>query len=258
MLRILIILFLLHSCTSATDSTKQIENSSKDVAILHRKAKIISDSTNILEGKIQELKLEYIVWGCACANWISPRDRIKYPDSISNHCIFLEPSDTNFNFQNYFDPAKHYIIVKGQFYQRQDYPKGTIQNEENLEKAKVFRYTEFRINTFDNKQKVNNRTQTISVIYNAIACTCAQWTETKYDSKMIGNRKYLYLERANNNIIDADSLWNGEHLPLTLQLTGRFISESGYPKNYSPTKGNPDPAKVFQYDNIKIISKKWQ
>jgi len=205
---------------------------------------------------MQELKLEYIVWGCACANWITHQDREKYEDSgLSTHCIFLEPSDTNLNFENYFIPEKYYVSVKGQFYQRPDYPKGNIQNEEVLEKAKVFRYTEFRVNSFADKQKTGSKTETITVSFNAIACTCAQWTETKYNNNQ-NNREYIFIERANDSFIDADSLWDGEHLPLTLKLTGQFISQSGYPKNYSPTKGSPDPAKVFQYNSIKIVSKK--
>jgi hypothetical protein len=254
MFRFLIILFVLNSCSSQADKQAKVGDSNKIISQNHY-PKIISDSTNVLENRIQELELEYIVWGCACANWITPKDRIKYQGSgLAKHCIFLEPSDSNFNFRNYFTPEKYTITVKGQFYQKLDYPKGTIETEESLEKAKVFRYTEFRVNALGNKKTIKGNQQIITVSYNAIACTCAQWTETKYDNK-INDKEYIFLEKGSDNLMDADSLWDGVHLPFKLQLTGRFISESGYPKNYSPTKGDPNPARVFQYSSLKIVSK---
>jgi hypothetical protein len=49
-----------------------------------------------LESRTQTLTLEYIVWGCACANWITKEDYKKYQDtgSLSAHCIFIEPADS--------------------------------------------------------------------------------------------------------------------------------------------------------------------
>jgi hypothetical protein len=119
-------------------------------------SKIISDSTNVLTGKTEQLELEYIVWGCACANWISPSDRIKYEkeSTLSDHCIFLEPAASTLCLPDFFDASKHNLIVKGQFYSKKDYPKGSIQTEQMLEKAKVFRYTEFSMITKGEKTKI--------------------------------------------------------------------------------------------------------
>jgi hypothetical protein len=112
------------------------------------KPKVISDSTNTLTGKIENLELEYMVWGCSCANWITVYDRIKYDDGeLAQHCIFIEPSDKSIELPLHFDPFRHRIKVTGQFYTRPDYPQGTIEMEEPLEKAKVFRYSEIKIVT---------------------------------------------------------------------------------------------------------------
>jgi hypothetical protein len=111
------------------------------------RGKIISDSTNILEPKIQRLELEYIAWGCACANWITPTDRIKYDtNGLADHCIFIEPADNTLVFpDSTFQFDKENIRVTGQFYVRKDYPKGTIELEEHLDKARVFRFTKIAI-----------------------------------------------------------------------------------------------------------------
>ena len=115
--------------------------------------KDISDPTNTLNGKTETLELNYIVWGCACANWVTPADFKKYQnDKLAEHCIFIEPANKDLEHPLYFDPARHFIKVTGQFYVRPDYPKGTIQGEENLDKAKVFHYT--KIDVFKNGKKV--------------------------------------------------------------------------------------------------------
>ena len=79
-------------------------------------------------------------------NWITTADRIKYQDSgLVKHCIFIEPADSTLDIYYSFQPNTQKIIVKGQFYVKEDYPKGTIKTEEELEKAKVFRYTKIKI-----------------------------------------------------------------------------------------------------------------
>ena len=88
----------------------------------------------------------YVAWGCACANWITPADYIKYQDSgLSKHCIFIEPASPALNIPADFDLTKNNITIKGQFYTNEGYPARTIKSEENLEKARVFRYTELKV-----------------------------------------------------------------------------------------------------------------
>ncbi len=110
------------------------------------KHKIISDSTNTLTGKTETLELEYIDWSCACANWITIVDKKKYKDSgLVKHSIFIEPADSSLNLPESFNHLQNRIKVTGQFYVREDYPQGTVQMEEPLEKAKIFRYTSIQI-----------------------------------------------------------------------------------------------------------------
>lgn len=251
---ILITLFFLFACTSNSNLKLQpITDVTKDTVAKATLPKIISDPTNVLEKKVQQLELEYIVWGCACANWITPEGRTKYEkeSTLSDHCIFLEPADSNLTVPDFFNPATHSLIVEGQFYVKEDYPQGTIQTEQTLEKAKVFRYTKFRMIAKGSKLKSTAPGQTLSVVYGAIGCTCAQWSKINSNGRP-GEQEYFYLERANDKLPDADTLFNGKNLPRLL-ITGYFITYSGYPQNYNPAKGGPDPAKVFRYEKLKIL-----
>jgi hypothetical protein len=91
-------------------------------------------------------QLEYIVWGCACANWITPSERLKFKNTgLAKHCIFIEPANSALNLSSTFNAETEKIKVTGQFYVREDYPQGTEQMEEHLDKAKVFRYTKLKI-----------------------------------------------------------------------------------------------------------------
>ena len=94
--------------------------------------------------------------------------------------------------------------------------------------------------------------QTLILNYNAISCTCAQWSESKYNNQP-DEREHFYLERANNNLINADKLFDGENFPVQIQVRGKVISKSGYPKGYNPAKGKGRPAKVFRYTEIKVL-----
>ncbi|MFV0529982.1 MAG: carboxypeptidase-like regulatory domain-containing protein [Flavobacteriales bacterium] len=109
--------------------------------------KDISDPTNKLSNKIETLELQYIVWGCACANWVETSKYAEYGKNgnLSKKTIFLEPENEELILPEKFNPFKNKVIVVGQFYIKPDYPKGTPESEEKLEKAPVFRYTEMKI-----------------------------------------------------------------------------------------------------------------
>ena len=142
---ILPILLFICSCSTQSDQTKETKSGLRKKTNIFKHI-IISDSTNTLTGKTETLELEYIDWSCACANWITNEDYKKYNDSgLAKHTIFIEPNDSSLNLPKSFDHLKHRIKVTGQFYVRDDYPQGTIQMEEPLEKAKVFRYTNIQI-----------------------------------------------------------------------------------------------------------------
>jgi hypothetical protein len=243
----LIILFA--ACSSSPDKGGKVSTSTLVQRSLENKD--ISDSTNTLNGKIETLELEYIVWGCACANWVTHNDYKKYQNNnLVEHCIYIEPASKELAVPLYFDPGRHFIKVTGQFYSRSGYPKGPIQGEEHLNKAKVFHYTKIDVLKKDVKYSPKDDI-TLNLVYNAVACTCSQWSDIKTNSDTV--KKYYYLEPANNKLVDADKLWKGDNLPLQIQVTGQIISYSGYPTGFNPTKGNPEAANVFRYTKIKVL-----
>jgi hypothetical protein len=69
----------------------------------------------------------------------------------------------------------------------------------------------------------------------------------------VNGMQYFYLEPASSNLISADTLFNGTNIPIRLLLSGQYYSKKGYPANYFPAKGDPEPSKVFRYTKIKVI-----
>jgi hypothetical protein len=245
------ILLLFAACSTNSHKVEKAHASQDTLLQQTSEGKNISDPTNILNGKTETLKLEYIVWGCACANWVTPADFEKYQDDkLAEHCIFIEPANKDLELPMYFAPERHFIKVTGQFYVRPDYLKGTIQGEEHLEKAKVFRYTKIDVFQKDIEYSTKDDT-TLNLSYNAIACTCAQWSDAQSTSDT--TREYYFLEPANNKLTNADKLWKGNNTPLQIQVTGQIVSYAGYPTGYNPAKGDPKAEKVFRYTKIKLL-----
>lgn len=101
-----------------------------------------------LENKVQTIELGYVSWGCACANWASPADIKRLADSgykLSHHCIFIEPASASLALPDTFGFSNDRIRFTGQFYLKEGYPKEFILTEEQLEKARVFRYTKYEV-----------------------------------------------------------------------------------------------------------------
>ena len=252
MKRLLFILALITSCSTQSDKPKGTQTDTTKV-LERSKPKIISDSTNTLTGKTEILELENIVFGCTCADWITVADRKKYEDSgLAEHCIFIEPASTDLELPLFFSSLRHQIKVQGQFYVKPDYPHITVAGEEKYDKAKVFRYTKLEVTEKDIQYSPKEDTTILNLSYNAIACTCAQWSETKFASDT-NKREYYFLVPANKQLINADKLYKGDNLPIQIQVTGQIIDYAGYPTGYNPTKGNPEPATVFRYTKIKVL-----
>ena len=251
MKKVIPIIFILFSCSPNSSKSKNKTAEGNSILVQATRKKDLSDPTNTLTGKTETLELYYIVFGCACANWVTPQDERKYGESgLDKHTIFLEPASPELKLPLYFDPSRHMVRVTGQFYVKPDYPKGTEETEEHLDKAKVFRYTKIEVFKKDVEYSPKEDT-TLILSYNAIACTCAQWSETNMTSD--STQEYYYLEPANNKLIDPDKLWKGDNLPLQIQVTGQIVSYYGYPTGYNPPKGDPKPANVFWYRKIKIL-----
>ena len=99
-----------------------------------------------------------------------------------------------------------------------------------------------------------NEKVTITVSYAAIACGCPQWFQTKFkDVEFLEGVERFYLEPANSGLLNANGLWDGVHLPLTLKLTGRFSKEKELPLTYY-SKAVLDEAKIFWYEKLVVIS----
>lgn len=244
MKQVLPFLFLLIACSNGPGKTDN------PLLRLIRK-KDLSDPTNTLTGKTETLELRYIVWGCACANWVTPAELEKYHDKdLDKHSIFIEPAKPELEVPLYFDPARHMIKVTGQFYTKPDYPKGTEETEEQLDKAKVFRYTSIEVKKLELHYPPEDDT-TLTLDYNAIGCTCAQWSEVKVTADTA--KVYYYLEPADETLLNADKLFEGNNLPLQIQVRGQVVSYAGYPTGFNPPKGEPKAATVFRYTKIKIL-----
>jgi hypothetical protein len=154
---LLVLIFTISCSDNSGSADKKPQAIVKDTAVVKRKLKIISDATNILEPGIKNLELEYIIWDCSCANWITTEDRAKYysKEQVEAHCFYIEPANPSLNLpDSVFQFDKNNIKVTGQFYVREDYPRGTTEIEEPQKKAKVFRYTKIEVT---NKKFVINQ-----------------------------------------------------------------------------------------------------
>jgi hypothetical protein len=247
------ILLLTASCSSQPGQPNNARPANTDTAT-QSKPKLIWDSTNTLTGKTENLTLEYVGWGCACANWVTAADRRKYEDSgLAAHCIFIEPADKLQELPLYFDASRHWIKVKGEFYTRPGYPKDMVETEEHIDKAGIFRYSSLEV--VDNPGfKPIGKVETKVLDYSAIACTCAQWVESRYTDSTPDERIYYWLEPANNQLLKADQLFNGSNLPVQVRVTGQIVSESGFPERTILAKVESSEAgKVFRYTKIEVL-----
>ena len=101
------------------------------------------------------------------------------------------------------------------------------------------------------QEKLEKKTSTITVTYGYVGCTCAQWVINNSNINK-PQREYIYLEPASDKLKNAENLVDGTHI-LKVKLTGHFYLGKGYPKNYHPTKGRGEIARVFRYDKIRIV-----
>ena len=112
-------------------------------------------------------------------------------------------------------------------------------------------YTETEV--IDNPSfKTDSKVETLTLIYSAISCNCAQWSETK-KSKENDKKQNYWLEPANEKLIDADTLFNGEDLPVIIKVTGQVVTENGFPNRKLTKVGKEEAGKVFRYTKIEVI-----
>jgi uncharacterized protein YcfL len=131
-------------------------------------------------------------------------------------------------------------------------------NAENIRKAEsVISNKDTLYVQNSSKNELPHGVITISVSYAAIECGCPQWFETKSkDVKFLAGVERFYLEPVSKELINANDLWDGEHLPLIVKVTGRFPKEKEIPITYH-TKGAPEKARIFWYDKITVVSRRY-
>lgn len=230
-----------------------------------------SAQQNRLDSKVQTEEFHYIMWACECANWATQEVITKYQDTgkLSDHCVFIEPADTSLTLPDTLGYNDDIVQFTGQYYINKSYPKGYVKSEQEVDKARVFRYTSYKIIQSNYKERLagqidsakylvdkgilSSKTTTLDISYAVQSCTCPQWFETKKQKPFNENVEYFYLEPANSKKIQADTLFDGINLPLRIIVTGQFYLKKGYPANYFPTKGDPEPARVFRYNKLRII-----
>ena len=98
-----------------------------------------SEINEYLEKKQKKLELEYILWGCACPNWIEREKRIwcdKNKESYSKFCFYIEPADTlnQYEIETHFVESSRQVAISE--HQRQE-NRGNFRQTQNLRKKKV-------------------------------------------------------------------------------------------------------------------------
>jgi len=102
--------------------------------------------TNKLEDKKQTLTMHYIAWACDCANWVSNEDIAKHrnADDFDKYCVYIEPASPELALPDTIGCSNDVVRFTGQFYRNIGFPHG-YKSGEMPEKARVFRYTKFKI-----------------------------------------------------------------------------------------------------------------
>lgn len=112
----------------------------------------------------------------------------------------------------------------------------------------------------DSAGVVEKGDQKLEIEFIGWRCLCPTWITTsdrlKYQGKGLESdpAKYcFYIEPADSSLVLPDSFYM---LKRDVIVTGKFITNSGFPKDYTVSKEDALPAKVFRYTSFKIIAKK--
>jgi hypothetical protein len=98
------------------------------------------------------------MWACECANWATLDVIKKYEDdSLASHCVFIEPADTSLILPDTLGYSGDIIQFTGQYYVDKGYPNDYVKGEQQVDKAKVFRYTSFKIIKSNHHDFINDK-----------------------------------------------------------------------------------------------------
>jgi hypothetical protein len=102
---------------------------------------------NELVGTEQNIELNYISWGCDCANWAETKvvnEKWNDYDRLNSTCYFIEPATDSLTLPDSFHVSNNRIIFTGRFYKYPKFPKG-YYSQEHPDPALVFRYTKYEL-----------------------------------------------------------------------------------------------------------------
>lgn len=101
--------------------------------------------TKSLEDTTRRIQVQYIAFGCECANWLvlksMPATKTKTGES---EYIFLEPEDDSKAMPDSVSWNLQVIECTGKFYNEEGYPKKYLKSEQSVDKARVFRYSSWK------------------------------------------------------------------------------------------------------------------
>jgi hypothetical protein len=111
-----------------------------------------------LEDKVQTVEFHYIPWACECANWATSSDIDKYEnqgnDELADHSVFIEPADEALTLPDTLGYIGDIVLLTGQYYVEKGFPKN-FSTEQPVDKAKVFKYTAYKIIKSNYREAVN-------------------------------------------------------------------------------------------------------
>src|SRR5688572_18128192 len=87
-------------------------------------------------------------------------------------------------------------------------------------------------------EKLGKTIEYIHVSYAAISCSCAQWVLNPKPKQDLSESEQIFIEPANDSLLNPNNEWDGITLPYEFKLRGSFYTEEGYPENYH-AKGDP-------------------
>jgi hypothetical protein len=102
---------------------------------------------NKLEPNTKKIQFQYVAFACACANFATINDYKQYSDTgnLSEHCVFVEPENIKLTLSDTLGYNGDILEFVGQYYVDKGYPKNYIKTEQEVESAKVFKYTYYKI-----------------------------------------------------------------------------------------------------------------
>lgn len=111
----------------------------------------------------------------------------------------------------------------------------------------------------DSTEIIEKDSQQLEIEFMGWRCKCPPWITAsdrlKYQNKGLEQNptKYcFYIEPASSRLILPDSFFMEYH---DLLVTGKFVTNSGFPKGYDQSDKDAQPAKVFRYTKFKIVPK---